>query len=161
MRNGSGDHYFILFTPEGSVVKGISRGATATKQDYAEQRFYDGLPPVFQKPFLQEPAFMVSDVSFVFWRLEGDQQWSARPMGASSQETGSDLLLRNVTGGPESYQHWATKYYEREVPLPIVRAVFEHTPINQAILSKLNPDADIAQLTADLEEIGYPNSLNK
>jgi len=156
MRNGSGDHYFILFVPEGCAIKGFYRGAATAKMGYSEEKFYSGLPSVFEESFLHEPAFTASEVSFVLWRLRNDAEWTMKPREVSATETGADLLLHNMTGGPEAYQDWATNYYERDVPLSSVRAIYQHHPVNQNIISELNPKVDQAQLAADLDEIGYP-----
>jgi hypothetical protein len=159
MRNGSGDHYFILFTPEGSVMKGFCRAATTSRNEDDTQKYYTGLPAAFETSFLHEPAFLNSEVSFVFWRLHGDARWSKRPVGLSEIETGENVLVRILSGGPEEYSHWATDYYEHEIPLSVIRDVYNNVPINQSILSELNPGANIAKLTSDLDEIGYPSQL--
>src|SRR5437762_1503651 len=132
MRTGSGDHYFILFTPEGCVIKGFCRGAATARHQGDTQNFYAGLPAPFEASFLHEPAFLISDVSFVFWRLHADARWSKRPEGVSEIETGADVQLRILKGGPEGYSKWAKDYYERDFPLSAIRDVYNHVPINQS-----------------------------
>jgi hypothetical protein len=147
MRNGSGDHYFILFTPHGAALKGFCRDVGS------KPNCYEGLPQVFENPFLKEPAFVTAEVSFACWNT-GDQ-WVIRPAAALDVAHCADTLL-NVTRGPEEYQKWAEGYYERQIPLSIVRSVYNHDALTERILAELNPDLDQKQFAADLKEIGYP-----
>ncbi|MDB6021367.1 MAG: hypothetical protein JWQ04_1224 [Pedosphaera sp.] len=154
MRNGSGDHYFVWFTPNGSVGKGFCKGTAISKE-----RAYEGIPEAFVRSFLEEPAFLSSEVSFAFWSLEQTTEWAVRPRDALQREGCPDQLLGVVMGGPESYQKWAKDYYERDIPITAVLAVFRHAPVDETLLAQLNPGADRAQLAADLAEIGYPSVL--
>ena len=154
MRNGSGEHYYILFTPNGCVGKGFCKEIAITKETA-----YDDLPKIFEQPFLMEPAFMTSDVSITFWRLNNDTEWTVRPRGAFDQSC-ANLLFGIAAGGPETYRKWAENYYECDIPISPVQAIFDHIPLNAKLLSELNPNADQAKLAADIEEIGYTYSLD-
>jgi hypothetical protein len=147
MRNGSGDHYSILFTPSGAAMKGFCH------EFGSKPNCYDGLPQIFEQPFLREPAFVTTDVSFACWNL--GQEWVIRPPDTFAGGECADTLL-DVFQGPEKYQKWAEGYYERQIPLPIVRSVFNHEPLNDRMLAELNSGIDRTQLATDLKEIGYP-----
>lgn len=147
MRNGSGDHYFILFIQDEVVIKGFCHELGS------KPNCYDSLPQIFELPFLREPAFLTTDVSFACWN--SGQGWVIRPPGAFADSECANTLL-DVLQGPEKYQKWAEGYYERLIPLPIVRSVFNHERLDDRMLKELNSGLDRKQLAADLKEIGYP-----
>ena len=70
--------------------------------------------------------------------------------------TARSELLGILTGGPESYQLWATDYYELEIPAAAVKAMYGFQPITGELVSSLNPDASIADVIVSAGEIGYP-----
>ncbi|MEP0176298.1 MAG: hypothetical protein ABJD88_11790 [Paraglaciecola sp.] len=45
--------------------------------------------------------------------------------------------------------------------LPTVASIYEHKPLNLNMIYKLNPDADLEQIKADLLEIGYASEIEK
>jgi hypothetical protein len=149
MRNGSGDHYFILFTPAGAAMKGFCHELGS------KPNCYDNLPQIFEQPFLREAAFVTTDVSFACWN--SGPEWVIRPSDAFVVGECADTLL-DVLQGPEKYQKWAEEYYERQIPLPVIRSVFDHEPLTDRMLAELNPNIDRTQLAADLKEIGYPGN---
>ena len=61
-----------------------------------------------------------------------------------------------LDGIPKTYQQWAREYYEKDVPLDAVKAVYEHKPLTQQLVSSLNPERRIEDLESDLDEIRYP-----
>jgi hypothetical protein len=65
-------------------------------------------------------------------------------------------LLSPLNGEPETYRAWAEEYYEREVNSTAVTHVYEHRPLTAELAFLLNPEVSIADLRADVLEIGYP-----
>ena len=116
----------------------------------------DDVPDVF-RGFLAEPAFAVEDTTFCLWRRTEDPCWRigniAYPEGADPD--GSDQLLFIFDGKPETYRKFAEEYYERSIPLSAVEYIYKHQPLTDEIIASLNPDASIADLKADIENIGY------
>lgn len=56
----------------------------------------------------------------------------------------------------KAYVTWAEDYYEIEVDIESVAAIFEHQPLTTALIAQLNPDCCLTTLKDDLNEIGYP-----
>jgi len=159
MRSGSGDHYFILFLPTACIVKAFCRRPKNVETAPPAESLYREIPSIFETPFLREPAFLLSEVSFVLWKIDGEPEWNVRPFGALENETHFNLLFEKLTCGPDAFRNWAQSYYEREIPLEAVQAIYEHHQISDRIISELNQNVDKSQLSADLDEIGYPSRI--
>jgi hypothetical protein len=158
MRNGSGDDWFLLFNDAGAVIKGYAHEAPLAKDLSFPLLIQRGVPSDF-KEFLNEPAFSIQRATFCIWRRHGDSAWSV-VLSANGRVTpdkdGSGDLLRILDGNPETYHAWAEEYYERDVSIVAVTAVFAHEPLSADLVSALNPDLELAEITANAIEIGYP-----
>lgn len=56
---------------------------------------------------------------------------------------------------PEQYTVFADEYYERDVDVRDVAAIYRHEPLSVELVRRLNPDVDLASLADDVAEIGY------
>jgi hypothetical protein len=72
---------------------------------------------------------------------------------------GSAQLLQLLDGRPESYRAFAAEYYEVELPLDAVAAVYRHEPLTAALIGRLNGNVTIDELRDDVAEIGYPEPI--
>ena len=57
---------------------------------------------------------------------------------------------------PVRYVEFAADYFEADLPLNSVEAVYLHRPLTPELVASLNPEASLAQLEPDLQETGYP-----
>ncbi len=156
MRDGEGDHWFALLCPAGAALVGLahespdSPSATGCAPD---PRLFGSLPAEFHANVLQEPAFNADVATFCIWRLTSDDGWST---GHAAPADGSDDLLEILGGNPETYRQFASEYFEVDVSIDDVRAVYAHAPMTRELASRLNPEIDYDALTTDLAGIGYP-----
>jgi hypothetical protein len=162
MRNGSGDEYFILFNPRGSIMKGFAHESPMSP--YANESgkpwagVLDGVPDEF-KDFLSEPAFSIEDTTFCIWRKYTDSSWQVGSIDypEGDDPDGSEDLLSILDGQPSTYKEFAEEYYEREVELSAVEHIYQHRTLTSEIVAALNADIALGELKSDIEEIGYPN----
>lgn len=156
MRNGQGDDFFVLFNAEGAFIKGFVHDAAIVSERVPAEFFYRGLPLEFEE-CAKEPAFSPERVTFCVWRLNGQRSWShsGNPLPGADAD-GSASLLTMLDGSPETYHAWAMDYYERDIPLESVAAIYRHEPLTEALIQALNPEQRLAFLRDDLEEIAYP-----
>jgi hypothetical protein len=63
--------------------------------------------------------------------------------------------LAMLTGAAERYCNHAREYLDLEVPADAVAHVFAGMPLDEALLGKLESTRTLAELAADLGEIGY------
>jgi hypothetical protein len=164
MRNGQGDQYFALFNAAGCWLKGFDHEAPMTPfakdPPQVAAGILDSVPPEFAD-CLTQPAFVIEETTFCIWRRYQDGQWQRGPVqfpSGNEDPDGSAVLLYYLDGDPETYQQWAEEYYEVEVPLEAVQAIYAHQPLTQQLVSDLNADVTLEELREDIEEIGYPTS---
>jgi len=161
MRNGQGNHYFALFNVAGCWLKGFDHEAPmspfASNPPKSVAGVFDGVPAEFQA-CLTEPAFVIDETTFCIWRRYDDGVWRRGPVSFAAGEDdpdGSAGLLQYLDGRPQTYREWATEYYEREIPFGAVQSIYAHDPLDQRMVSELNPEVSLSELSDDVEEIGY------
>ena len=161
MRDGSGDSYFILFNSHGAIIKGYGHESEMAGHTIESGEVWPGVLDSVPEEFeavLTDPAFGAEETSFCIWRKYSDSGWQTGKIEFPDEEDpdGSADLLFILDGSPDTYRQWAVEYYERDVPLNEVRAVYEHKPLTQQLVSRLNPERRIDDLDSDLDEIRYP-----
>jgi hypothetical protein len=157
MRNGSGDDWFLVFNQAGAILKGFAHESPMADSPTREGVLSE-VPAVFSK-FLTEPAFSMEYATFCIWRTVDDSEWHRGDIKYppdSPDPDGSADLLALLDDAPQSYQQWAEEYYETEVSLAAVEAIYRHEPLTAEMVALLNPDISLEDLEEDLLEIGYP-----
>lgn len=142
MRNGSGDEWFIVFSPAGAFLKSFWHEYDAG--DVAA--VYDGLPKAFAHQ-LKEPAFSMNDVTFGGWC---EREWVLRGDAAPMRD---ELSL--LTGDVKAFCAYAAEYFESKIPAAAVSHVLDGRPLTAAVLKQLHCERTLAELKDDLREIGY------
>ena len=74
----------------------------------------------------------------------------------SAANDGSAELLGILDGDLQTYREWAENYHEREIPLDAIRRVYGHEALGEGLLAALNAELTLADIAADVSEIGYP-----
>ncbi|MGW4729659.1 hypothetical protein ACWEQC_10855 [Streptomyces shenzhenensis] len=123
----------------------------------------DEVPELFQ-PFVEESAFTDEDgvpvVTACLWRGAMDDRWHHRtiafPDRAVDPDGATGLFELLVDRSPEAFQRFAEDYYEVPVDLEAVSQVYALRPLTQELVSLLNPEISVTDLTQDITETGYP-----
>jgi hypothetical protein len=158
MRNGCGDHWFLLFNVHGAALKGFAHEYPLAGDASFAARIQSTVPPVFAS-FLHEPAFSMAAASFCIWRSRTDPIWSVVSPATgpvSPEEDGSAELLGIFDGNSETYRLWAEDYYEREIAPTAVRSIDDHQALSDRLVTTLNVELALPDITKDAIEIGYP-----
>ena len=163
MRNGQGDTWFCWIGAAGAAIAGFDHEAAMTPYAHDPPRLWPGLvddvPEAFRVPVLEEPAFSTTDLTFVIWRQAGDAAWQAssvQPPDGPDPDGAQWLLDPLVEDRPERYVGFVEEYYEVEVPLDAVAAVYAGEPLTPALVAALNPERDTAAARAEAAEAGHP-----
>ncbi len=158
MRNGCGDDYYILFGASGVAIKGYAHECAMASPGSPPVGVLSEFPTRIDH-FLTEPAFTIEDTSFCIWHLPA-RTWTVGdiryPEGADPD--GSGFLLGLLTRDPRGYQAFAEDYYEQDVPIETVEAIYAHEPLTTALVCSLNRETSKAALAEDIAQIGYPQS---
>lgn len=168
MRDGCGNDYSIVFSPVGAYARGFDHESPMSPYRVTPPLpwpgLFDGVPEAFL-PHISEPACNEQDgtprATVCFWREHAGSEWrsgAVEALPAEVEDGGSAEWLFEVLvdGRPEAYQQFAEEYYEVAVDIETVRHVYALRPLNQSVVSALNPDVDLADLDEDLTQIGYP-----
>ena len=163
MRNGCGDEFFILFNPHGCFVKGFDHESAMSSWGTDHQLPWQGLLEGMPEEFLEaskEPAFSMENISFCIWKLNTSGEWAKGQFEYMECEDpdGSEYLLEILDGNPETYKAFASEYYEVDLPLDAIKAVYGHQPLDGDVVKALNSEITLKSLQKDLAEIGYPES---
>jgi hypothetical protein len=163
MRKGSGDEYFILFNQSGAIIKGFAHESPMSPYTIEPNKVWKGvfenIPKEFES-FLSEPAFLIADTTFCVWRKNEDSKWQIGDIDypEGKNPDGLDDLLFILDGNPLNYKEFAEEYYETEIEIGDIKKVYEHKPLTEELVKRLNQEISLDELRADIEEIGYPNS---
>jgi len=151
MRDGQGDHYFGIFSPNGLIIKGFDKEYTLQhKVDRSE--VVKSVPEAFNT-FVVEPAFVMDQTTFCIWSVADQEGWSAgTELGDHEYE-----LLEILVGGAKYYHAWAQDYYEIALDIKLVEQVFDMKPIDEVVLQQLNDKLKLSDIEGEIEEIGYPD----
>ncbi|RAT93976.1 hypothetical protein [Brevibacillus sp. Leaf182] len=159
INNGAGDDLYILFTPEGVIVKGFDHESEMSPHAREEYEVWPGIyeqVPLALLHRLDDEALTKEEVTFCLWRESTDHVWKTgdvhNPQGL---DDGSDFLLGMIYDSPEDYVEWAEAYYEVKVPLAVVGYTFSNTSITKEMMMELNPEVDLEMAMKELQAIGF------
>ena len=156
MKDGCGDLWFCLFLAHGACLHGLAHDSPMYRPGSPWPGILESLPPEFDV-FRNEPAFDTSNSSFCIWRRDADDRWTCgvKRFGVGPDPDGSAGLLGILDGAPSTYVEHAASYFEVNVPLAAVEAVYRHDVLTPELVASLNPNVAIEDLRGDLDEIGY------
>jgi len=161
MRNGSGDEFIILFAKEGVIIKGFAHESIMTPYRHNPLRLWSGVidqVPNFLRKYLDEPAFELMATTFCIWRTVTDNEWKCGNIAFPNDNLGdgSAMLLSILDDNPETYQKYAQEYFEKAIDLSVIQYIYQHMPLTDEIVKKLNNDLRLDNLGDELQAIGYP-----
>ncbi len=159
MRDGSGDEWKAHVTDAGIILFGLAHESAMFRHGNPWPGILDDVPAVFDAS-IAEPAFDTANLSFCLWLLADSATWQrgdvAFPDTDSSDADGSIELLAILDGKPSTYRAWAEDYYEMDIDLAAVEAIYRGEPLTPERVSALNADIRLDDLGEDIEGIGYP-----
>lgn len=144
--NGSGDHLFILFSNEGTIIKGFDHESPLSphaQDEYAVlPGIYDHVPSSLLS-LLDDEALEREDVTFCIWRENNDVSWNKGKVNVvKDADDGSGFLLGTIYETAEDFVGFAEHYYELSLPLEIVKKVYAGEPVTISMIHLLNPSCD-------------------
>jgi hypothetical protein len=179
MRNGSGDAYSIVFGSAGVFIRGFDHESPMSPYALTPPRPWPGViddvPDVFAE-CVSEPAFSLPELGVLaatacLWRQVDDDRWHAGTIDFPRRERAGDptagsagpdadgadwLFALLVEESPDAYRRFAEDYYEVEVDGHAVAQVYALRPLDDDVVTALNPDTSLGDLADDIAEIGYP-----
>lgn len=152
--NGAGDDLFILFAPEGVILKGFDHESGLSPHAREEYEVFPGIyedAPASLLALLDDEAFEKEEVTFCIWREANDTKWRMGNVQIpKGDEDGSDFMLGRIIKTPEAYVNWAQYYYGKELSLDIVKKIYDGSAITEAIIQSLNPERSVQDALGEL-----------
>ena len=123
----------------------------------------DGIPERFLQ-LVHEPAFGFDgapEMTVCLWAPHGAagswEHGNVPPPGSPGDESGAARLFSLVSSpDPGQYAEFAADYYETEVDPAAIAEVYALRPLDQALVSRINPHRLLPEMLEELREIGYP-----
>ena len=161
MRNGCGDEWWIVYNSTGwAALKGLAHESEAWSREGEKlSAAIQAVMPPELTDFAKEPAFQWDSTGFAYFFLPTKGHWCrANDLTVfSALDAGEEDLLRHLCGSPSDFASFAEDYYERPVSASIVAEVFRHAPITDHMVSLLNSDITLKDISNELHiEVGYP-----
>ncbi len=151
--NGGGDDMRLLFLRDSCVIKGFAHESNVSPYQNDDHSswpgMFDGIPDRLMKE-LKDPAIVCEDVTFCVWYSEGEWQCGSVEFEAG-EDDGASWLLQMIPSSPESFVRWAAEYYEQDIDMRSVRAVFAGEEVTADLIEVLNPER---KAKAAIQEIG-------
>lgn len=155
--NGSGDHLFILFAPQGTIIKGFDHESELSP--YARDEFeiwpgiYEGVPKTLLS-LLEDEAIEHEDVTFCIWRETGDLDWQkGRVEMPEGEDDGSTFLIGTIFRTPKDFVEFAEGYFDLTLPIDIVANIYDGIPVTARMIQMLNPDCDVEDVLQEIEAL--------
>lgn len=162
MRDGSGNEYSIVFSPEGAFAYGFDHESPMSPWANGMRLWpglLDGVPDVFDAA-RHEAAFCdkgVPRATVCFWRTVTDDAWRSGPVEVNRD--GANYLFELLADGrPEAYLSFAEDYFGVKLEIEPIRHVYALMPLTEYVVTSLNRERRLIDLADGIAEIGYPRS---
>jgi hypothetical protein len=166
MQNGSGDEYSIVFLADGAAyVRGFDHESPMSPWGNDGELWpglIDGIPERFLK-YVYEPTFGcegVSDMTACLWTgSDATGSWehgSILPPGGPGDQSGAGGLFELVSRPePRQYRTFARGYYEVEIDAAAVADIYASRPLDQELVSRINPERVLSEMLDELRQVDY------
>jgi hypothetical protein len=152
MKDGEGNGYFMEFSKDGVMMKGIVNDSALEEKNNNVK----AVPKVFAG-FLKEPAFVVDRMTFLMWReSKKGAEWGNSLSEKDWPKAKAEEMMGVLDGRPETYKKWADEYYDADFSLAAIKKIYDFQPLDKKLIEEINPDNSLEDLEEDIEEIGYP-----
>ena len=164
-KDGEGNFFFAWFCRHGAVVRGFDHESKMSpfRKDPPEiwPGMFEGLPKSLAYA-TKEPAFALDEITFCFWAVGSDGDWTlgnAGKMPKGKDVDGAESLL-GCFG--KDFHRWANAYYGVEIDAAALSRVWwGRRPIDWETLEALNVDFDERAVREEAELLDWPLDLSK
>lgn len=160
--NGSGDELVVIFTENGTLIKGFDHESEYNQfaADEWDNAFFEytfsNLPEEFAE-LLDEDSR--DNTTFCMWCMDDSDMWVQNEQEINDEEedddAGKSYLLMFIRKTPEDWCDWAKDYYETEIASDVVKKVYNGEKLTEEDVIKLNPERNAKEVFAELEEIPF------
>ena len=162
INDSGGDHYYLLFSPSGCIIKGFDHECEMSPYNFDEEEplpdfianhnFYEGAPSELQE-LLDDPALEKDIATFCVWQSTESTDWSFTPLQIPDDWSDGIETFLSYTSNLAQYKKWFEEdYYEADLDMDTLQKIFDGEPITETIIQSLNPEVDAKIVLKELEE---------
>ncbi len=163
MRNGSGDEFFIVFSPVGTVIKGFAHESPMSPYRNENPSELDIWPGIYDqlpgnlRHLIDDPALEPNVVTYCIWWETQSPGWKCgvHDLPLEHDPDGSQMDLQILNGNPLTYQMYAREYYDQEIPVSFIEAIYRHSPFSKEAVLKMNSKVNFNTLLVNMRSYGY------
>ena len=165
--NDSGDHLYVLMSPEGAIIKGFDHESCLSPYQNDEE-------PTVESIYANVPAELLAlldeeteknDVTFCIWQKPGEVHWHQNSIElpdycfdsdrTQPEDGGQAFLMSYIFAGADEWYEWASIYYElREEAWDAAARLYETGEITRSMMEDLNPERDYDTIIDECEVSG-------
>lgn len=156
--DGGGDHFHVLFSENGVVIKGFGHESDLSPYNYGDDAdypaygFYAHMPPALYE-LLDDEALERGLVTFCAWREAGDHEWQAARIDVADDWSDGSADFLDYFSEREAYVAWLGEYYDTEIDVATVYDILAGDAVTEEMVAVLNPKADVYQVLEDIYDI--------
>lgn len=165
--NDSGDHLYVLMSPDGAIIKGFDHESCLSPYQNDEE-------PTAESIYANVPAELLAlldeeteknDVTFCIWQKPGEVHWHQNSIElpdycfdsdrTQPEDGGQAFLMSYIFAGADEWYEWASIYYElREEAWDAAARLYETGEITRSMMEDLNPERDYDTIIDECEVSG-------
>ena len=165
--NDSGDHLYVLMSPDGAIIKGFDHESCLSPYQNDEE-------PTAESIYANVPAELLAlldeeteknDVTFCIWQKPGEVHWHQNSIALPAycfdsdrtqpEDGGQAFLMSYIFAGADEWYEWASIYYElREEAWDAAARLYETGEITRSMMEDLNPERDYDTIIDECEVSG-------
>lgn len=165
--NDSGDHLYVLMSPDGAIIKGFDHESCLSPYQNDEE-------PTVESIYANVPAELLAlldeeteknDVTFCIWQKPGEVHWHQNSIElpdycfdsdrTQPEDGGQAFLMSYIFAGADEWYEWASIYYElREEAWDAAARLYETGEITRSMMEDLNPERDYDTIIDECEVSG-------
>ncbi|OPA73596.1 hypothetical protein BVG16_27690 [Paenibacillus selenitireducens] len=171
VKNGAGDHFYVIFMKEGVLIKGFDHESPLSPHAREDGEIWPGMYDEVPEALLTRlqnisESLEADDVTFCLWHMVNDPSWRSGEMlgldevDESDRDGGADFLFGYLAESSASYAEWAEDYFDLSIPLPldVVSQIYHGNQVEKGWITALNPMREVQEVLMDLKKIGIDDS---
>lgn len=146
--DGCGDHFHILFSDQGSVIKGFGHESDLSPynyeddDEYPDYRFYENIPHELYE-LLDDDALERDLLTFCAWRTTDNDEWQAARINVADDWRDGSADFLDYLSEQEDYVAWLAEYYDMDIDKNTIADILGGVAVTEDMVALLNPAADV------------------
>lgn len=152
-----GDHYHVLISPAGSVIKGFGHETEMSPYNFEDDDlpeliknhdFYQGMPEELFA-LIDDDALEKELATFCVWQKAGEEGWTCAPIDIPADWADGSAYFLEYVFDLQRYGIWFEGYYEEPIDGDVLDLLYNGVPVTKGMIEKLPTEQDAEELLRD------------